>query len=145
MNSSFTHKKWAEENFRPVNKFYRSQKHKGSASGDEQVFVSYQSTQNENEPELVAAVRLVPYSGYFWLRSLYVKESLRGHGLGLTLLSCVHEHIQQPIYCFPYLHLDGFYGQAGYQLIETDIMPQPIQQLYERHNRKGDILAMMRP
>ena len=128
---------WQGENFRAVNQFYRRQKHKGSASGDERVFVI------EHDSQIIAAVRLVPYEGYYWLRSLYVEQTLQGNKLGSQLLAYVHTHITQPIYCFPYLHLDHFYQQVGYQLINEDQMPHSILQLYTRYNRKGQgILAM---
>ena len=136
---SYTFSKWQGENFRAVNKFYRSQKHKGSASGDEQVFII------KDDQDIVGAVRLVPYDGYFWLRSLYIEESLQKQGLGSRLLTFVHEHIQLPIYCFPYLHLDGFYSLAGYQLLDEDKLPNSLAQLHARYNRKGQgVLVMAR-
>jgi N-acetylglutamate synthase-like GNAT family acetyltransferase len=130
-------KEWQGENFRTVNQFYRRQKHKGSARGDERVFMI------EDDEQIIAAVRLVPYDGFYWLRSLYVEQSRQGHRLGSQLLAFVHSNTQLPIYCFPYLHLDHFYQQAGYDFIYEDEMPQSIHQLYTRYNRKGPgILAM---
>ena len=119
-------KEWQGENFRAVNQFYRRQKHKGSASGDDRVFVI------EHDSQILAAVRLVPYEEYYWLRSLYVEQTLQGKKLGSQLLAYLDHHITQPIYCFPYLHLDHFYQQAGYQLIGADKMQQSILQLYTR-------------
>lgn len=135
--SSYAFSLWQGENFRPINQFYRSQKHKGSASGDDQVFII------EHDEKIVAAVRLVPYEGYFWLRGLYVDKALQGQKLGTHLLKFIDQHISKPIYCFPYLHLDHFYTQAGYQHVGAAQMPDSIAQLYERYNRKGQgILAM---
>ena len=132
-----TFKEWHGENFRPVNQFYRRQKHKGSASGDERVFII------EHDTQIIAAVRLVPYDGYYWLRSLYIEQSLQGKTLGSQLLNYVDHKIQRPIYCFPYLHLEHFYKQAGYDFVQETQMPQSILQLYTRYNRKGQgILAM---
>jgi len=128
---------WCEANFRAVNKFYKKQKHKGSASGDEQVFVAYQGE------DIVAAVRLVPYDGYFWLRSLYVEQALRGQGIGLALLAQVHTSIDLDIHCFPYDHLAHFYTLAGYHMADT--LPPSLQQLYERYSSRGEkIIAMSR-
>ena len=154
MNTRFTCQLWQQPNFRAVNKFYRSQKHKGSASGDESIFVIYQDAEiNDhcdkaseplsNEPELVAAVRLVPHDNYYWLRSLYIKQELRGQNLGSELLAFVHQHITLPIYCFPYTHLEQFYGRAGYELVTPEQLPQSLNQLFERYQGKGQsILAM---
>jgi len=136
-NSEFTFSLWQGENFRPVNQFYRSQKHKGSASGADQVFII------ENSEKIVGAVRLVPYDGYFWLRGLYIDQNLQGQKLGTKLLAFINQHISEPIYCFPYLHLDHFYSQAGYQHVSESLMPENIAQLYARYNRKGQgVLAM---
>jgi hypothetical protein len=138
-NYLFAH--WDEGNFRAVNKFYRSQQHKGSASGDEQVFVIRNQTPDNND--IVGAVRLVPYDGFYWLRSLYIKQELRGQSLGLGLLNYVHEAIHLPIHCFPYPHLDHFYGLAGYSVTPLDEIPLPLQQLYSRYAGKGEPLLIM--
>jgi len=133
----FKVERWSGDNFRPVNKFYRSQKHKGSASGDEQVFVIYQ------DEDIIAAVRLVPFKGYFWLRSLYVKSELRGQKLGHLLLKAVHEALNDPIYCFPYTHLLDFYTVSGYQLVDEKNMPEALQDLFKRYSRKGTAIINM--
>lgn len=135
--SAYVFSEWQAAHFRPVNQFYRSQKHKGSASGDERVFTI------SLKDEIIAAVRLVPHENYYWLRSLYVKAELQGQQLGSKLLTYVHQHIVRPIYCFPYQHLDHFYKKAGYALVLESELPLTLQQLYARYNRKGQgILAM---
>jgi N-acetylglutamate synthase-like GNAT family acetyltransferase len=131
---------WAQPNFRAVNKFYRSQKHKGSASGDERVFII------SLNDDIVAAVRLVPHDGYFWLRSLYVKSELRGQALGHTLLVQVRNKITRPIYCFPYTHLEAFYKNCGYALLTLEQLPPPLNQLFKKYKGKGDgIICMLNP
>ncbi len=135
--SQYHFKEYIGEHFRPVNQFYKKQKHKGSASGDERVFII------EHDNDIVAAVRLVPFDDYYWLRSLYVEKTRQGQSLGSQLLAYVHEHIHHTIFCFPYLHLDHFYQQAEYVLVTPDNLPQNLEQLYQRYNRKGrGILAM---
>lgn len=128
---------WQGDNFRPVNQFYRSQKHKGSASGDDQVFII------QHDSAIVGAVRLVPFSGYFWLRGLYIQDVLQGKRLGSQLLDYVTAHISQPIYCFPYLHLDHFYSQANYQHVKENQLPDNIATLFARYNRKGQGVLVM--
>lgn len=128
---------WAQPNFRAVNKFYRSQKHKGSASGDERVFVIFL------QEDIIAAVRLVPHDGFYWLRSLYVKSELRGQNLGQKLLTLVHQKITLPIYCFPYTHLEGFYLNSGYSLLTLEQLPQPLNQLFVKYQGKGSGIICM--
>jgi len=140
---------WQEPNFRAVNKFYKKQKHKGSASGEERVFVI---TENQplalepaenNDTTILAAVRLVPAHGYYWLRSLYVEKGLRGQKLGSRLMAFVNDQVDIDIHCFPYPHLQTFYIQSGYELTPLTTAPEPLQQLYERYNRKADSILFM--
>jgi len=128
---------WAQPNFRAVNKFYRSQKHKGSASGDERVFIA------SIEDDMLAAVRLVPHEGYYWLRSLYVKSELRGNTLGKKLLTLVRQKLTLPIYCFPYTHLEDFYLNSGYELLALEQLPQPLNQLFVKYQGKGSGIICM--
>ncbi|WP_396588946.1 GNAT family N-acetyltransferase [Bermanella sp. R86510] len=131
------YQQWQEPNFRAVNKFYRSQKHKGSASGNDIVYVAY------NEDELVGAVRLVPYDNYYWLRGLYIASVLRNQGIGHTLMMHASEHTRWPIYCFPYKHLINFYRQVDYVQLAPEQLPNALQQLYQRHQQKSDNIAAM--
>lgn len=144
------YQQWSAPHFRPINHFYRSQKHKGSASADETVFVALPSNFDEahidaDKQDIQAAVRLVPYDNYFWLRSLYVREELRAKGIGSKLMQTVHSHMDATIFCFPYTHLEAFYKALGYEIVEIDQLPNSLQQLYQRYQRKSDnILAMRR-
>ncbi len=128
---------WAQPNFRAVNKFYRSQKHKGSASGDERVFIA------SYDDQVIAAVRLVPQQGFYWLRSLYVKNELRGQHLGLALLTLVRQQLTPAIYCFPYTHLEDFYQGAGYSPLASAQLPEPLQQLFVKYRGKGQGIICM--
>ena len=150
MTNQYYFQAWCEPNFRAVNRFYRSQKHKGSASGDEQVFVTYlKANEPDTEDTLVAAVRLVPHQGYYWLRSLYVDKTLRAQKLGSQLLTFVHSFLSEhdakplPIYCFPYTHLNGFYSQNGYTLLAPEALPESLNQLFTRYSGKGESIISM--
>lgn len=139
--SEFTFEKWCEPHFRPVNKFYKSQQHKGKANGEDVVFVIWY------EGELVGAVRLVPYDHFYWLRSLYIKEALRGKGLGLELLNFVKRSLEGPfkkdIHCFPYEHLQSFYSLGGYRLSDSQLLPETLTDLYLKYLSRGErIIAM---
>ncbi len=131
---------WSHPNFRPINKFYRSQKHKGSASGDERIFYILEKKLPDN---IIAAVRLVPYEGYYWLRSLYVKEDIRGQALGSQLLTFVQDQILLPIYCFPYDHLLNFYQKNAYTVSNHADLPEALASLFKRYKDKGQKIICM--
>jgi N-acetylglutamate synthase-like GNAT family acetyltransferase len=136
-------KEWGETNFRAVNKFYKSQGHKGNASGDERVFVALKSSEDPHQLKVIAAVRLVHYQDYYWLRSLYVEKKLQGNNIGSQLLSFVSQNIQQAIHCFPYTHLQQFYKHNGYSLTSLNDLPHALQQLYGRYSTKSDRVLVM--
>ena len=146
---------WQAPHFRPINKFYKSQKHKGKANGSDLVFYAFRMV--HQEPEILGAVRLAPSDSgdkaindsdsqtrYFWLRSLYIHEALRGKQIGSKLLEAVHNALPtSSIYCFPYDHLQSFYGRAGYRLMEGDSLPEALSDLFDRYVERGEkILAM---
>lgn len=147
-HSTVSFDRWQAPHFRPINKFYKSQKHKGKANGDDWVFYAYQKM-DDDEEMILGAVRLVPYSSedgdtYFWLRSMYIHQDWRGQKLGLALLNCVHEHISKmPIYCFPYDYLGSFYSQGGYQPLDAQDLPTSLADLYERYQRAGEKILVM--
>jgi GNAT superfamily N-acetyltransferase len=136
-------KEWHESNFRVVNKFYKSQNHKGRASGDERVFIAQKRCENSHQLNIIAAVRLIRYQGYYWLRSLYVEKSIQGNNVGSLLLSFLNQNIQQTIHCFPYIHLKRFYQNCGYSLTKLNDLPLPLQQLHQRYSTKSDRILIM--
>lgn len=140
---------WQAPHFRPINKFYKSQKHKGKANGQEKVFYAFQRDDEQVE-HILGAVRLVPYKAtsekpFYWLRSLYIAEMHRRNKLGSSLLQFINQHIAQPIYCFPYTHLESFYKTQGYHLIPCEGLPESLQDLYTKYRQRGEqIIAMAR-
>lgn len=142
LTHSVHYSEWLQGHFRDVNKFYKKQNHKGSASGDERVFIATRINP-DGDSYIIAAVRLVPAERYYWLRSLYVDQTLRQSGIGSKLLAHVKSQIDQTIHCFPYPHLEHFYAKAGYELTPIEDLPNPLQQLYQRYNKKSDSIIVM--
>ena len=146
-DSSFNFARWQAPHFRPINKFYKSQKHKGKANGDDVVFYGFWLDDDQTE-QIMGAVRLVPYledseHPFYWLRSLYIREDLRGRSLGGALLAHTHQATSAPIYCFPYTHLESFYQSNGYALINVETLPESLQDLYIKYQQRGEkIIAM---
>ena len=157
MTESIHYQRWCEANFRAINRFYKSQKHKGKANGSDIVYYAY--TQEPDKQTILGAVRLVPYTqeskatnnhsvltdppDFMWLRSMYIDETLRGNKLGSQLLDRINDEIELPIYCFPYDHLERFYGQCGYRLLTPDTLPEPLRDLFERYEKNGEKIITM--
>lgn len=130
---------WREPHFRPVNSFYKQQGHKGKANGNDRVWVI------EDAGKVLGAVRLVPFTGYYWLRSLQIATTHQRQGLGIQLLAEINRSVPQTIYCFPHDHLQQFYEMSRYRLINLENCPENIRSLFSRYATAGSkILCMTR-
>lgn len=144
---------WQQPNFREINKFYKKNGHKGKANGNDRVFYAY--TLNEDEKQIIAAVRLCPVTDdlhtsesirteEFWLRSMWVKKELRQQGIGQALLTSMQDFLQRhACFCFPYDHLQYFYQQAGFNLMEMDEVPAPLADKYLGYKNAGEKIILM--
>lgn len=128
---------WREPHFRPVNSFYKQQGHKGKANGSDRVFVL------ETDSQLLGAVRLVPFEGYYWLRSLQIAQTWQRKGLGIHMLTEINQTVPENIYCFPYAHLQHFYETAGYHLIKPENCPENIRSLFSRYSGTDNKILLM--
>ncbi len=122
-----------------VAKFYKANGHKGKPCGDDRVLALLK------QGEIVAAVRLSPQpQGCLLLRGLWTAQTLRNQGLGSELLLQVHNRFaDQPIWCYPYAHLDGFYRRNGFSSYPAAQAPDPIRQRWTRYRAKGHDYLLM--
>ena len=89
---------------------------------DEQIVVAREGN------DVVAAVRLFPEASTMLLRTMVVARSLRGRGVGATLLREFSKRIgARECYCFPWTYLDGFYGSIGFRRIADAEVPAPLR------------------
>lgn len=73
---------------------------------------------------IVGALRLFPAGSSLILRTVVVAGERRGQGIGRSMLRAASERIGgRECYCFPWAHLDRFYGEIGFQPIDRDALP----------------------
>lgn len=73
---------------------------------------------------IVGALRLFPASGRLVLRTMVVAEERRGRGIGRAMLRAASERIgERECYCFPWPHLERFYGEIGFRPIDRQAVP----------------------
>ena len=133
-----------------VNKFYKVNRGRARAKSSDKVWVM------RERGELVAALRVVQLSGHEFLTGVQVALAKQGQGIATSLLTQVFEklygpdHSQQqeqvkvkPCYTFPYRHLVGFYERLGWQSIDSDDLPIPLQTRFARYVGQGRDICVM--
>lgn len=128
-----------EIQFPLVNKFYKACRYSGKAVRGEAVFAL------KGLQGMVAAVRLEPKNeGWYCLRSMCVAPELRGQGLGTQLLYGLEDFLRQnPCYCYPFDHLQGFYEQSGFRLQDPHTAPVHMLESFQRYTRQGRKIILM--
>jgi N-acetylglutamate synthase-like GNAT family acetyltransferase len=90
--------------------------------------------------EIVGALRLCPEGGTLLLRTVVVADGRRGQGIGRQLLCGADRAIgARECWCFPWSHLERFYGAIGFVRVPDDTVPAAI-----RHRYGADCIATFR-
>ena len=73
---------------------------------------------------LVGALRLCPEAKTLVLRTVVVADGRRGQGIGRAMLAIASEAIgRRECWCFPWEHLEGFYGAIGFRRVDRGQIP----------------------
>lgn len=79
----------------------------------------------------VGCVRFCVEYGAALLRSMLVDEPYQRRDIGTKLLEKFEEYLNEnrirSVFCIPYAHLDGFYGQIGFRPIRAAEAPNFLQ------------------
>jgi N-acetylglutamate synthase-like GNAT family acetyltransferase len=101
-----------------VRAFYRAATHPGLVAPDDRVLIA------EAGGEIVAAVRLCLEDGAQVLRTMRVRPDFQRRGIGrLVLRRCVTLLDERDCFCLPYAHLEGFYGEVGFERVPPEALP----------------------
>lgn len=122
-----------------VNKFYKHCRYSAKAGRDDIVFVV------KNASGISTAVRLqLRQPGVYFLRSMCVAPEYRRQGLGSILLQGM-ESFLNPItcYCYPFDHLQSFYGRAGFSVVAPEHAEPYMLEAYQRYIAQGRKLLLM--
>ncbi|HEV8229306.1 MAG TPA: GNAT family N-acetyltransferase [Candidatus Limnocylindria bacterium] len=102
--------------------FYREELGRDVDVGNEELFVA------RSGDDVVGAVRLYPEAGTLLLRTMVMTAALRGRGIGRQLLRFVEPAIgPRECYCFPWTHLEAFYGDIGFRRISDEQVPSALR------------------
>ncbi len=105
-----------------VETFYRRELRREVPLGsDEQLFVARAGQ------VLVGALRLYPEAQTLVLRTVVVAERWRRRGIGRAMLALASEAIgQRECWCFPWAHLEHFYGAVGFRRVAREEVPRTL-------------------
>ena len=107
------------------------------------------------ERRVVGAVALCTTEGHLVLRTMVVREEMRGEGIGRALLDAtVREIGPRPCWLLGFGDLIEFYGRVGFGVIDEGRAPAPLQRRLaayrehadpERTASRGGFVMMHRP
>jgi predicted N-acetyltransferase YhbS len=119
--------------------FYRTTGYGGGVSADDITFAA------TAEGRLVGAVRLCKEAGVTVLRGMQVDPAFQRQGIGRMLLRHCLPHLDGGVaYCLPYVHLAGFYGEAGFVPAAPAMLPPFLAERLAGYLRKGQAVIAMR-
>ncbi len=121
-----------------LKRFYKQHYPSTKPKSDELTIVAYDGY------DIKAVVRFRTIANYRLLTGMAVSESNRGQGIGLQLLGyCQEKILQKNDFCFSYAHLQNFYEQAQFKIVDTDELPGELKSLFIRYSQSGKNLIPM--
>ncbi len=120
-----------------VSRLYKAHYPSGKPKSDELTLVG------TIEHKTVSVVRYRTIEDYRLLTGMLVVPELRGSGLGHQLMEyCVQHVLASNDFCFAYAHLETFYTQHGFKVVDAEQLPNPLKSLFERYSRKKQLVPM---
>jgi N-acetylglutamate synthase-like GNAT family acetyltransferase len=97
--------------------------------------------------KLIGVMRLCLENHITVLRGMQILPGMQRHKVGTAMLNFCLPLIQdRNIYCLPFRHLEQFYAQIGFQVINGDSLPVLIKNRLLTYRQLGqDVIAMSRP
>jgi len=93
----------------------------------------------------VGIVRVAAEQRTLVLRGMRIAEHSRRQRLGTRMLHAIADWLQdRECYCVPYPHLQGFYGQIGFTLIDPAAAPAFLAERLVDYRRSGEDVILMR-
>ena len=125
-----------------IDAFYKKNGSSGRARDDDRFFIAL------IDGEVVGCVRFCIEENTPMLRTMYVDSTFRKRGIGLRLLQAFAQYLDenhiQNVYCLPYTHLDRFYGQINFQIVQDDEVPLFLKIRSGEYAKKGTNTLFMR-
>lgn len=109
-----------------LNQFYKHYKDKARAKPSD---VMYAASQHGT---LYCGLRLLRYSHYYFLRSVFTAPDVRGQGIASQLLAHIISQHPQPIYTLPTPAAVSLYQRLGFVDVNHEDIPAELLASYRR-------------
>ncbi|WP_299769854.1 GNAT family N-acetyltransferase [uncultured Pseudoteredinibacter sp.] len=124
-----------------VTKFYKACRYPAKAGRGERVYCL------RLDGQIVAALKLVPKTfaaeSWLFLRAMCVLPQMQGRGIGKIMLQLLQPYFDQAVYCYPFAHLENFYGTIGFTRLNPEEATAEMSLAYQRLLDQGrDVLIM---
>ncbi len=130
-----------------LNRFYKNNNDKARAKPSDIMYAVI------NEQQMIMAVmRLLPYEGFLFMRSVLTAKEYRGQGVGSQLLRfAIKQQNQQtlplPIYALPTSMAKSLYMKQGFIPVDQSQMPAQLLTSYRRfrHSTTDSTAMVLHP
>ena len=119
-----------------VNQFYKRVYKKGQARKDEAVFIL-------KGKAIICSGKLKTFAQQLLLTGVACDPNLRGRGYASQLIKNILLLQEQPVYCFPYAHLQPFYSRLGFIQVDSQTVPEIISKKFYSYSKNRDLLLMV--
>ena len=119
-----------------VNRFYKQVYKKGLARNNETVFILKNKT-------IICSAKLKNIDNHKLLTGVACDPLYRSQGCASQLIKQLLQQQLQPIYCFPYPHLQHFYSRLGFVQVDPQTTPLMVKQKFETYKRRRTLLMMV--
>jgi len=121
-----------------VNQFYKRVYKKGIAGKNEAVFIL------RDEQQIICSAKLKSIEASLLLTGVACDPDYQHQGYASQLVKQLLAQQQEPIFCFPYPHLEAFYQQLGFNHLTVEEAPEAIQTRILRYRQHRELLLMVR-
>lgn len=123
-----------------LNRFYKENKDKARAKPSDLMFAAI----DENQ-QVCAVLRLLPYTHFYFLRSVLTRPGYRGKGIASGLIEFAVTSLisPKPIYTLPTPLARPLYARLGFAPIEQSHIPAELLASYRRFRHVNNDSSVM--
>jgi N-acetylglutamate synthase-like GNAT family acetyltransferase len=121
-----------------LNQFYKKNKDKARAKPQD---LMYAAINDENE--MCAALRLLPYDNFLFLRSVLTANDYRGQGIASSLIAYAIQQQVCFIYTLPTPFAVSLYQRLGFKTVFEQEIPAQLLASYRRFRQPSNDPAVM--
>lgn len=120
-------------NCQQLNQFYKQNKDKARAKQQDLMYAAINSNN-----EVCAALRLLSYDNFLFLRSVLTAQDYRGQGIATELIHHTLAKQVLPIYTLPTPLAVPLYERLGFQTVSKPEIPEQLLATYRRFRQGND-------